>query len=307
MIKKFFSRLKKNTEFKKAESEISEEIYTIEKNDNTENNEIKEDTKIEENTNTIEKIEISEDIKKEIDEAAIIDNTEIVENIEKTEKYKEEYNINIEDNELKGSDNDKDNILNAKIKRAKGIKAIDVYTEEEQIFKTYKACSKKIKVSEDYIIENLKFGYTDYLGEAIKYLSFELEGNENFNYLESNKTPLESFNYLHEKIFTAKISQNKREEVLLSEKIDPIKMHYKFETIDYEYDEYFEKYKSIIKRGGKKKIELVDKKGEVVDIFKSLEECAKHLKKDKQEVADMLKYMENKVGRYEIRYSLRNI
>ena len=84
-------------------------------------------------------------------------------------------------------------------------------------------------------------------------------------------------------------------------------MHYIFECIDEEYDEYFNKYKSIIKRGGKKKVELIDTKGEVIEIFKSLDECANHLKKDKKEVVKMLKEKDTKVGRNEIRYSLRNI
>ena len=103
------------------------------------------------------------------------------------------------------------------------------------------------------------------------------------------------------------MSDDKRDEILCNEKIEPIKMHYVFECIDEEYDDYFKKYKSIIKRGGKKKIELVDKKGEVIEIFKSLDECATFINKEKNEVVDMLKYKETKVGRNEIRYSLRNI
>ena len=84
-------------------------------------------------------------------------------------------------------------------------------------------------------------------------------------------------------------------------------MHYKFESLDNEYDEYYRKYKSIIKRGGKKKIELLNMKGEVIEVFKSLDDCSKYLNKNKVEITNMLKYKENKVGRYEIRYSLRNI
>jgi hypothetical protein len=77
--------------------------------------------------------------------------------------------------------------------------------------------------------------------------------------------------------------------------------------LDNEYDDYFKKYGSIIKRGGKKKIELVNQKGEVIEIFKSLDKCAEHLKRDKKEISKMLKCGITKVGRYEIRYSLRNI
>ncbi len=84
-------------------------------------------------------------------------------------------------------------------------------------------------------------------------------------------------------------------------------MHYKFESLDNEYDGYYRKYKSIIKRGGKKKIELLNTKGEVIEVFKSLDDCSKYLNKSKMEITNMLKYKENKVGRYEIRYSLRNI
>ena len=48
-------------------------------------------------------------------------------------------------------------------------------------------------------------------------------------------------------------------------------------------------------------------KGEVIEVFKSLDDCSKYLNKSKVEITNMLKYKENKVGRYEIRYSLRNI
>ena len=44
-----------------------------------------------------------------------------------------------------------------------------------------------------------------------------------------------------------------------------------------------------------------------IKIFKSLDECSKHLGKTKNEIVDMLKYKNTKVGRHEIRYSLRNI
>ena len=103
------------------------------------------------------------------------------------------------------------------------------------------------------------------------------------------------------------MSEDKRNEILGNEKIEPVKMHYTFECIDEEYDDYFKKYKSIIKRGGKKKVELVDKKGEVIEIFKSLDECATFLNKEKSEIVDMLKYKDTKIGRNQIRYSLRNI
>lgn len=206
------------------------------------------------------------------------------------------------------TEEDKKYIKEIKIKRGKSIQAIDVYTKEPQIFKTHKECSKKLKIPVEYIQENLKYGYTDYLGEAIKYLSKELNiGDEEINYLESGKSPSQILNSLNNKIFTIKMSEAKRDEILCNEKIEPVKMHYIFECIDEEYDDYFKKYKSIIKRGGKKKIELVDKKGEVIEIFKSLDECARFLNKEKSEVVNMLKYKDTKVGRNQIRYSLRNI
>lgn len=204
---------------------------------------------------------------------------------------------------------DLDYIKDIKIKRGKSIKAIDVYTKEEQIFNTHKECSKKLKIPAEYIQENLKYGFTDYFGDAIKYLgqALSLEELDYVNYLDSNKTPSQMLKYLNNKIFTAKISEDQRDDILCSEKLEPVKMHYTFECIDEEYDDYFRKYKSIIKRGGKKKIELVDKKGEVIEIFKSLDECADYIKKDKSQVVKMLKNKDTKVGRYEIRYSLRNI
>lgn len=204
---------------------------------------------------------------------------------------------------------DLDYIRDIKIKRGKSIKAIDVYTKEEQIFDTHKECSKKLKIPAEYIQENLKYGFTDYFGDAIKYLvkALSLEESDYINYLDSNKTPSQMLKYLNNKIFTTKISEDQREDILCSEKLEPVKMHYTFECIDEEYDDYFRKYKSIIKRGGKKKIELVDKKGEVIEIFKSLDECADYIKKDKSQVVEMLKNKNTKVGRYEIRYSLRNI
>ncbi len=206
------------------------------------------------------------------------------------------------------SEDDKYYIKDIKIKRGMSIKAIDVYTKEERVFKTHKECAKNLGIPIEYIKENLKYGYTDYIGGAIKYLSKELNLEKEYeSYLDSNKKPSQILTILNNKIFTSKISKEKREEILCSDKLDPIKMHYIFECIDEEYDEYFNKYKSVIKRGGKKKVELIDTKGEVIEVFKSLDECANHLKKDKKEVVKMLKEKNTKVGRYEIRYSLRNI
>ena len=141
-----------------------------------------------------------------------------------------------------------------------------MYTKEEWVFDTHIQCSKKLKVPLGYIRENLKYGYMDYFGDAINYLSEVLNIDEycksEWSYLDNSKSPSEIFN---------------------------------------------KKYKSIIKRGGKKKVELVNKKGDILEIFKSLEECAIYLQKEKNEVIQMLKYGDTKVGRNFIRYSLRSI
>lgn len=257
-----------------------------------------------------------------------IDSLDIVDNLvegysqeeqeeEQEEGQEEQRDEIIENDEDNSIDIDKDSsmelelIKEIKIKREKSIKVIDLYTQEVQIFNTHKECSRKLKIPLGYIKENLKYGYTDYLGEAIKYLSKELNSGEvsddGFDYLNNSKNPMELYNTLNNRIFTSRISEKKRDVILSSDKIEPIKMHYRFECLDEEYDDYFMKYKSIIQRGGKKKIELIDKKGEAIEVFKSLDDCATYLGKEKSEVVDMLKYGNTKVGRYEIRYSLRNI
>ena len=288
MLKKFFNRFKKKSEESKV-LEIKENV-------------INKDEKI---VDTLDEISIEKEDKlkleneeKEINIIERVDNLEqIINNAPEAEAEAEELD-----------DEDKRYIIDAKIKRGRSIKAIDVYNNEEQIFDTHKQCSKVLKLPIEYIAENLRHGHTDYLGEAIKYLSKELRLSEYSNdYTNNNKSPLEIYNDLNNKIFTLNISESKRDDILSNNKIDPIKMHYKFECLDEEYDRYYIKYKSIIKRGGKKKIELLNSKGEVIEVFKSLDDCSKYLNKSKSEITSMLKYKENKVGRYEIRYSLRNI
>ena len=283
MLKKFFNRFKKKSEESKV-LEIKENV-------------INKDEKI---VDTLDEISIEkEELKLENEEKEI----NIIEKVDNLEKI---INNASEAEEL--DDEDKRYIIDAKIKRGRSIKAIDVYNNEEQIFDTHKQCSKVLKLPIEYIAENLRHGHTDYLGEAIKYLSKELRLSEYSNdYTNNNKSPLEIYNDLNNKIFTLNISESKRDDILSNNKIDPIKMHYKFECLDEEYDRYYIKYKSIIKRGGKKKIELLNSKGEVIEVFKSLDDCSKYLNKSKSEITSMLKYKENKVGRYEIRYSLRNI
>ena len=289
MLKKFFNRFKKKSEESKV-LEIKENV-------------INKDEKI---VDTLDEISIEKEELKLENEEKEINIIERVDNLEQIINNAPEAEAEAEAEEL--DDEDKRYIIDAKIKRGRSIKAIDVYNNEEQIFDTHKQCSKALKLPIEYIAENLRHGHTDYLGEAIKYLSKELRLSEYSNdYTNNNKSPLEIYNDLNNKIFTLNISESKRDDILSNNKIDPIKMHYKFECLDDEYDRYYKKYKSIIKRGGKKKIELINSKGEVIEVFKSLDDCSKYLNKSKSEITSMLKYKENKVGRYEIRYSLRNI
>ena len=284
MLKKFFNRFKKKSEESKI-LEIKENV-------------INKDEKI---VDTLDEISIEKE-----DKLKLENEEKEINIIEKVDNLEQIINNAPEAEEL--DDEDKRYIIDAKIKRGRSIKAIDVYNNEEQIFDTHKQCSKVLKLPIEYIAENLRHGHTDYLGEAIKYLSKELRLSEYSNdYTNNNKSPLEIYNDLNNKIFTLNISESKRDDILSNNKIDPIKMHYKFECLDEEYDRYYIKYKSIIKRGGKKKIELLNSKGEVIEVFKSLDDCSKYLNKSKSEITSMLKYKENKVGRYEIRYSLRNI
>ena len=290
MLKKFFNRFKKKSEESKI-LEIKENVIN----------------KDEEIVDTLDEISIEKEDKLKLEnEENEINIIEKVDNLEQIINNAPEAEAEAEAEEL--DDEDKRYIIDAKIKRGRSIKAIDVYNNEEQIFDTHKQCSTVLKLPIEYIAENLRHGHTDYLGEAIKYLSKELRLSEYSNdYTNNNKSPLEIYNDLNNKIFTLNISESKRDDILSNNKIDPIKMHYKFECLDEEYDRYYIKYKSIIKRGGKKKIELLNSKGEVIEVFKSLDDCSKYLNKSKSEITSMLKYKENKVGRYEIRYSLRNI
>lgn len=314
MLKKLFNIMKKNV---KEEKKENQEIEISKKLELEDENEVLADEIIPNNNEENDcSLAISIDEVDTVDESGKLTSEEIdIEDVVCFEQEENEYKeteSKLEEIQciyLELSKEDEEYIKGIKIKREKSIRAIDIYSEDVQEFKTHAECSKKLKIPMDYIKENLKYGYTDYLGQAINYLREELKldiDGDN-SYLESNKTPIELFNSLNNKIFTTKIPDYKREEILCSEKIDPVKMHYKFECIDEEYDKYFVKYKSIIKRGGKKRVELVDKKGEVIERFKSLDECATYLNKEKKEVIDMLKYKDTKVGRYEIRYSLKGL
>lgn len=218
-----------------------------------------------------------------------------------------EDNINITKEEnvtVEIPEEEKQYVKSIKIQREKRIKAIDVYTNDEIIFESYKECSKSLGVPIQYIKENLEYGYTDFFGEAVNFLSKKLKLDVS-NKSMGDKNIVEIFNFLHNELWNPDMDEEKREEILCSEKIEPVHMHYKFEIMDDEYDDYYKKYGKIIRRGGKKKIELIDKKNEVIDVFKSLDDCADFFGKNKSEITERLKCGECKIGRYQIRYSLR--
>jgi len=300
LFKKFINLISKKKSKQNIEKDNNIEIKpNIQEEVVVTTEEIIEDTKEEVKETTLEETDLKDKVVEEIS----LDKEEIV---EKQEDLKENNEQLLNEELIK--ENEKF-INDIKLIREKKIRAIDVYTNEVIEFESFKECSKKLKVPVTYIKENLKYNHTDYLGEAINFLKKELgESVKDKNaYLNSDKNPIELFKDLNNKIFNSNLSELKIDEILSNSKIEPIKMHYKFESLDEEYDDYFKKYGSIIKRGGKKKIELVNQKGEVIEVFKSLDKCSEHLNKDKKEISKMLKCGMTKVGRYEIRYSLRNI
>lgn len=290
MLKKLLNFIKVNKDDKQTKEEVKDvkiEVEEIKPQENLKQDESDIAEEIDDNQVT------NEYDKEEIEEKVIIKEEKSCELINKEDK---------KINEL--TDEEKEYIKLAKIQRGKNIKAIDVYSNEEFIFETHKECSKKLGVPIEYIKENLQYGYTDYFGDAIKFLSKKLKVDINPKKI-GNKNIIEVFNFLHEELWNKEISEEKREEILSSNKIDAIHMHYKFEDLDKEYDEYFKTYGKIIRRGGKKRIELIDKKQEVIEVFKSVDDCAKFFDKNKSEITIRLKLGECKIGRYEIKYSLR--
>lgn len=267
-------------------------------------------------------LEINEDVDTTLNIEELENNTteEVVEikneevgNIQSDEQVTVKKQINCEDNinitkeeniTVEIPEEEKQYVKSIKIQREKRIKAIDVYTNDESIFESYKECSKSLGVPIQYIKENLEYGYTDFFGEAVNFLSKKLKLDVS-NKSMGDKNIVEIFNFLHNELWNPDMDEEKREEILCSEKIEPVHMHYKFEIMDDEYDDYYKKYGKIIRRGGKKKIELVDKKNEVIDVFKSLDDCANFFGKNKSEITERLKCGECKIGRYQIRYSLR--
>ncbi|MFR0019036.1 MAG: hypothetical protein ACLRU3_03670 [Paraclostridium sp.] len=255
----------------------------------------------------------SEELENNIIEDIIEMKNEKVEDIQLEDQVVVKKQINCEDNinitkeenvTVEISEEEKQYVKSIKIQREKRIKAIDVYTNDDIIFESYKECSKSLGVPIQYIKENLEYGYTDFFGEAVNFLSKKLKLDVS-NKSMGDKNIVEIFNFLHDELWNHDMDEEKREEILCSEKIEPVHMHYKFEIMDDEYDDYYNKYGKIIRRGGKKKIELVDKKNEVIDVFKSLDDCANFFGKNKSEITERLKCGECKIGRYQIRYSLR--
>lgn len=255
----------------------------------------------------------SKELENNIIEDVIEMKNEKVEDIQLEDQVVVKKQINCEDNinitkeenvTVEIPEEEKQYVKSIKIQREKRIKAIDVYTNDEIIFESYKECSKSLGVPIQYIKENLEYGYTDFFGEAVNFLSKKLKLDVS-NKSMGDKNIVEIFNFLHNELWNPDMDEEKREEILCSEKIEPVHMHYKFEIMDDEYDDYYKKYGKIIRRGGKKKIELVDKKNEVIDVFKSLDDCADFFGKNKSEITERLKCGECKIGRYQIRYSLR--
>ncbi len=216
-----------------------------------------------------------------------------------------------DDNNRRLEEADAEFIKEVKLRRAKSIVATNIYTNEKMEFKTHSECSRKLKIPLLYIKENIIYGYTEYFGDAINYIGEQLGLSEfsyrSDKYFENGKNPFEIYKQLNDKIFSAKLSEEKRSSILISSKIEPVSMTYSFECLDFEYDDYFLKYKDIIRRTGKKKIELVKKNGEVLEVFKSIEECANYLNIEKSKVQDMLRCGDTKVDRNYIRYSFRKI
>lgn len=255
----------------------------------------------------------SKELENNIIEDVIEMKNEKVEDIQLEDQVVVKKQINCEDNinitkeeniTVELSEEEKQYVKLIKIQREKRIKAIDVYTNDEIIFESYKECSKSLGVPMQYIKENLEYGYTDFFGEAVNFLSKKLKLDVS-NKSMGDKNIVEIFNFLHNELWNPNMDEEKREEILCSEKIEPVHMHYKFEIMDDEYDDYYKKYGKIIRRGGKKKIELVDKKNEVIEVFRSLDDCADFFGKNKSEITERLKCGECKIGRYQIRYSLR--
>lgn len=224
---------------------------------------------------------------------------------------KEEVEVRVQEGAEVLTQEDADFIKMAKIQRGKSIKAKNIYTSEEKIFISHKECAKKLKIPLGYIKENLMYGDTEYFGASIDYIGnqlgmFDYSGNES-KYIYNRKSPYEVHRELSDRIFSPKISERRREEILSNGDIEPVRMSYSFECLDYEYDDYYEKYKEIIKRTGKKKVELVKKNAEVIQVFKSVEQCAEFLDIDRNKIQDMLKYGETKIDRNYIQYSFRKL
>lgn len=303
MFKKFLNLIKNNKEEKLEEIENEEKKLDVEYELKSEciSQEVVQEKEFEEEVVVVENEEKTEKIISVDDKFTLNNQSSVDIKIVEKEDINNKNNKLIENYEL--TSEDLIYIKKSKIKRGKLIKAIDLYSNEEIIFNTHMECSKKIKVPLEYIKENLEYGYTDYFGEAINYLGKKLRIDIS-TLKDEGISIVEIFNHLHNQLWSENISEKRRDDILSSEKIDPVRMHYKFEMMDNEYDEYFKKYGKIIRRGGKKKIELIDKKNEVIEVFKSLDDCAKYFNKDKGEIIDRLKYGECKIGRYEIRYSL---
>ncbi|WP_195336068.1 hypothetical protein [Paraclostridium bifermentans] len=306
MFKKLLNFIKVNKEEKLSTEEVEVKDIVEEKAEEVDSQNVERNENVD---TTLNIEELENNIIKDVIEMK----NEKVEDIQLEDQVVVKKQINCEDNinitkkenvTVEITEEEKLYVKLIKIQREKRIKAIDVYTNDEIIFESYKECSKSLGVPMQYIKENLEYGYTDFFGEAVNFLSKKLKLDVS-NKSMGDKNIVEIFNFLHNELWNPDMDEEKREEILCSEKIEPVHMHYKFEIMDDEYDDYYKKYGKIIRRGGKKKIELVDKKNEVIDVFKSLDDCADFFGKNKSEITERLKCGECKIGRYQIRYSLR--
>ncbi|MDR1774611.1 MAG: hypothetical protein LBR30_07085, partial [Clostridioides sp.] len=282
-------------------------------NDATNNNEINNLNKdfVKETNINAQNVEtaVTEDFSEEIIKESLLNEKEFF-LIEKDNNDSNNIDKSQEQEELEFQEEDINFIKKIKLIRAKGIRAINIYTDENIEFSTYKKCARELKIPQHYIAENIMFGYTKYFGDAINYIAKSLGyadyQEENYKYLDEEKNPFEFYKELNDKIFSLKISSTKREQILENPIIEPKQMSYRFEQLDSEYDDYYNKYKTQIKRKGKKKIDLLNKKGEVVEVYKSVEDCSKALNIDYEKLISILKTGETKVGKNKIQYSFRN-
>ncbi|WGX76994.1 hypothetical protein QJS64_08345 [Paraclostridium bifermentans] len=127
-------------------------------------------------------------------------------------------NINKEENvTVEIPEEEKQYVKSIKIQREKRIKAIDVYTNDEIIFESYKECSKSLGVPMQYIKENLEYGYTDFFGEAVNFLSKKLKLDVSKKSM-ADKNIVEIFNFLHNELWNHDMDEEKEKKFYVVKK-----------------------------------------------------------------------------------------